>query len=152
MTRWTHPALGLIALWQGVMLGLSFLGVWGEPITLPDAMSRRYATNFDTLVLKRHPDPVLCESLALCYWASKPAEVDVASFTQAARKGARPGSDLTHLFEAHYFSMIQLAPNSALMDPSPLWLPLVRNYYLEHQDRNGLFLIPRTDPLPALHH
>ncbi len=147
LMRWTYPALGVTAMLQGVMLALSFLGVWSGHPTLPEAMGSRYATNFDTLAIKRQQGPVLCENLALCYWASKPAEVDVVSFTQAVQKGVRPGRDLTHLFEAHYFSMIQLQNNSALTEPSPLWLPLVRNYYLEHQDRNGLFLIPRTGPI-----
>ena len=147
VTGWTWPALGVTAVLQSLLLVLAFLGVWAQNPSLPEVMGRRYATNFDTLVIKRHRDPVLCETLALCYWASKPAEVDVLSFTQAAQKGARPGSDLTHLFESHYFSMIQLSPDSALMAPSPLWLPLVRNYYLEHQDRNGLFLIPRFEPI-----
>jgi hypothetical protein len=146
VTCWTYSALGVTAVLQGAMLALSFLGVWGERPTLPEAMGSRYATNFDTLVIKRHPDPVLCETLALCYWASKPGEADVFNLTQAIRQGARPGTDLTHLFESHYFSMIQLAPGSVLMPPSPLWLPLVRNYYLEHQDRNGMFLIPRFEP------
>jgi len=147
VTRWTYPLLSLTALLEGLMLTLAFVGVWGEHPTLPEAMGSRYAVNFDTLLIKRHPDPVLCETLALCYWASKPAEVDVFNLTQAIRAGARPQSDLTHLFETHYFSMIQIQSNSVLMPPSPLWLSLVRNYYLEHQDRNGIFLIPRFDPL-----
>jgi len=147
LTPWTWPVLGFTASLQGALLGLSFLGVWGERPALPEAMGSRYATRFDTLVIRRHPDPVLCESLALCYWASKPGEVDVVGLTQAIRQGARPSTDLTRLFESHYFSMIQLAPDSVLMPPSPLWLPLVRNYYLEHQDRNGMFLIPRFEPI-----
>jgi hypothetical protein len=147
LTRWSYPALGFTALLQGLMLALGFLGVWGQLPTLPEAMGGRYAVNFDTLLIKRHPDPVLCESLALCYWASKPGEVDVVTLTEAIAKGARPAGDLTHLFETHYFSMIQLSPHSLLTPPSPLWPALVRNYYLEHQDRNGLFLIPRFDPL-----
>jgi hypothetical protein len=40
--------------------------------------------------------------------------------------------------------MIQLAPGSVFFPPSPLWGAVVRNYYLEHQDKNGLFLIPRS--------
>jgi hypothetical protein len=146
-TGWTYPALGFTAAVQCLMLVLGFLGVWAQAPSLPEVMGRRYATNFDTMVIKRHRDPVLCETLALCYWASKPAEVDVVNLTQAIAQGARTPGDLTHLFESHYFSMIQLQPRSALMEPSPLWLPLVRNYYLEHQDRNGLFLIPRFEPI-----
>ena len=149
VTGLTHPALGAVALLQIVMLAVSFLGVWGENPSLPEAMGRRYATNFDTLVLKRHPDPVLCENLALCYWAGQPPQVDVVRLhpgEPAQAPGRAPISPACWMPE-HYFSMIQLAPNSALTEPSPLWLPLVRNYYLEHQDKNGLFLIPRFEPI-----
>jgi hypothetical protein len=39
--------------------------------------------------------------------------------------------------------MIQLQPRSVFSPPSPLWPAILRNYYLEHKDKNGLFLIPR---------
>ena len=45
--------------------------------------------------------------------------------------------------------MIQLQPRSVFFPPSPLWAAIARNYYLEHQDRNGQFLIPREDVLPG---
>jgi hypothetical protein len=70
-------------------------------------------------------------------------QVDAFGISQAFQRGVRPQSDLTRLLDAHAFSMIQLAPRSLFASPSPLWPAILRNYYLEHQDKNGLFLIPR---------
>ena len=132
------------------MLVLALLGVWALRPSLPDLMGTRYATRYDTGVIARHPDPVLCETLALCYWAGREPQVDVFGFSQAVARGRRPATALTRLLDAHYFRMIQLAPGSVFSPSSRFWPAILRNYYLEHQDRNGLFLIPRTDPLAGL--
>ena len=145
--RWTYPGLGFVALLQSVMLVLSFLGLWAARPSLPELMGTRYATRYDTALLAGHRDPVMCESLALCYWAGRKPQVDAFGISQQFQRGMRPTSDLTRLLERRAFSMIQLQPNSIFAAPSPLWAAIVRNYYLEHQDRNGLFLIPRDAPL-----
>jgi hypothetical protein len=147
--RWTFAGLGLVAGLQAVMLVLSFLGLWALRPALPELMGSRYATRYDIHVLAQRPEPVMCESMALCYWAGHSAQVDAFGIDQAFRRGARPDSDLTRLLDAQQFSMIQLQPRSIFAWPSPLWLAIARNYYLEHQDKNGMFLIPRDTPLPA---
>ena len=141
--RWPLPAFGFVAGFQAVMLVLAFLGIWALRPSLPDLMGTRYATGYDTAIIARHKDPVLCETLALCYWAGRVPQVDAFGISQAFQRGVRPQSDLTRLLDAHAFSMIQLAPRSLFASPSPLWPAILRNYYLEHQDKNGLFLIPR---------
>jgi hypothetical protein len=144
---WTFPALAFVAGLQAVMLVLSFLGLWASRPALPELMGLRYASVYDERLLARQGDPVMCETLALCYWAGKPGEVDMFGTGQAFARNVRPARDLTRLFDEKYFTMIQLQPRSALGPASPVWPSLVRNYYLEHQDRNGLFLIPRYTPL-----
>jgi hypothetical protein len=140
---WTIPGVSFVAGFQAVMLVLALLGIWALRPSLPDLMGTRYATRYDTGVIARRKDPVLCESLALCYWAGRTPQVDAFGITQAFARGARPSTDLTVLLDAHAFSMIQLQPRSVFFPPSPLWAAIVRNYYLEHEDKNGLFLIPR---------
>ena len=142
--RWTPAGTAFVASFQAAMLVLALLGVWALRPSLPELMGTRYATRYDTAVIARHKDPVLCESLALCYWAGRTPQVDSFGVTQAFARGKRPGTDLTRLLDAHAFSMIQLQPRSIFFPPSPLWDAIVRNYYLEHEDKNGLFLIPRT--------
>jgi hypothetical protein len=142
-TRWAFPGLGFVAALQAVMLVLSFLGLWALRPSLLELMGSRYATRYDIGVIARHRDPVLCETLALCYWAHRAPQVDAFGINQAFQRGTRPTGELTRLLDAHAFSMIQLQPRSLFAQPSPLWGAVVRNYYLEHQDKNGLFLITR---------
>jgi hypothetical protein len=144
---WRFPALAFVAGLQAVMLVFSFLGSWAARPSLPELMGSRYATHFDIGVLANQKNPVMCETLALCYWAGRTPQVDAFGFVQAFRRGVRPASDLTQLLDKRAFSMIQLQPNSYFVPPSPLWNAFLRNYYLDHQDRNGLFLIPRDQAI-----
>ncbi len=145
--RGTLPALAFTLALQGVMLVLSFFGQFASRPSLPELMGTRYATQYDTGFVARHGDPVMCESLALCYWAGRKAEVDAFSFHQAVETGTRPGGDLVRLIDRQAFSLIQLQPRSYFGPPSPFWTAIERNYYLDHQDKNGLFLVPRDEPL-----
>ncbi len=89
MSRWTFPAMGFVAGFQAVMLVLAFLGIWALRPSLPDLMGTRYATRYDTAMIARHKDPVLCETLALCYWAGRePRSMPSAS---ARRSSAASG-------------------------------------------------------------
>jgi hypothetical protein len=145
--RWNFPLLGGVAAWQSVMLVLSFLGLFASRPSLLDLMASRDATRQDVALLARQRDPVICESLALCYWAGRARTLDAFGFSQQVRRGVRPASDLTHLLDAHAFPMIQLQPRSLLASPSSFWEAIARNYQLEHQDQNGQFLIPRDQRL-----
>ncbi len=151
---WTFPALGLVAGLQAVMLVLSFLGLWALRPALPELMASGDATRHDVAVLAQRLQPVMCETLALCYWAGHSAQVDAFGITQAFARQVRDPRDLTRLLDARAFRMIQLQPRSIFAPPSPLWGAIMRNYHLEHQDRNGLFLIPRDrkPPVRALAH
>jgi hypothetical protein len=146
-TRWTYPALAFTLLLQSVMLVLSFLGLFAARPSLPELLGTRYATQYDTAFVAHHADPVMCESLALCYWAGRTAQVDAFSLDQAFKTGARPESDLTGLIRRRAFSLIQLQPRSDFGPPSAIGDTIGRNYYLDHQDRNGQFFLPRDEPL-----
>jgi hypothetical protein len=148
--RWTPSAIAFTALLQSVMLVLSFLGFWISRPSPLELLGTRYATGYDTELIAGRAEPVMCETLALCYWAHRKPQVDAYGFRQAVLKGARPASDLTRLMDRQAFSLIQLQPDSNFGPSSPLWDAIARNYYLHHQDRNGLFLIPRDQPLTRL--
>jgi hypothetical protein len=146
--RWTAPALAFTLLLQSVMLALSFFGLFAARPSLPELLATRDATQSDTDFIARHAEPVMCESLALCYWAGRGAQVDAFGFRQAVATGARQESDLAGLIDRRAFRLIQLQPRSYFGPPSPLWRAIMRNYSPDHQDQNGLFLIPRGEPLP----
>jgi hypothetical protein len=148
--RWTYPVMALTAFLQSAMLVLSLLGFWISRPSILELLGTRYATSYDTEVIASHPEPVMCETLALCYWAHRKPQVDAFALRQAVLSGARPASDLTRLMDRQAFSLIQLQPDSNFGPSSPFWDAIARNYYLHHQDRNGLFLVPRDQPLTRL--
>lgn len=87
--------------------------------------------------------PALCEQLSLCYWADKPAEVDVFNMSEQFKTGARSDDGLAGLVRARHFAVIQLDS----LEPFALG-PKIRNaldgaYRVHHIDDNGVFLIPR---------
>ncbi|HEY3637076.1 MAG TPA: glycosyltransferase family 39 protein [Rhizomicrobium sp.] len=97
----------------------------------------------DIAFLQARKGPAICETLAYCYWAGKPASVDVFNLDQQLRTGRRNPSPFVSLLEAHHFSAIELDET----EPFPL-PPLVRsailfNYRLDHTNDDGAFLIPR---------
>ena len=81
--RWTFPALGFTALLQGGLLALSFLGLFLARPSLPELLGTRYATQYDIALVAQRADPVMCESLALCYWAGRKPQVDAFALRQA---------------------------------------------------------------------
>ncbi len=141
--RFTPAGLGLGALTLGVMLALSFAGLWASRPSLPELMGSRTVTAHDIGLVAQQPGPVLCETLALCYWAGKKPQVDAFGFHQAVLQGRRNPQDLTRFLDARAFSLIQLQPRSVFETSPVVQDAIARNYQLEHQDKNGLFLIPR---------
>ena len=87
--------------------------------------------------------PALCEMLSLCYWAGKPAEVDVFNLEQAYLTGARSDAPLVKAIETRQFAVIQLEE----MTPFPLTpsirAALQRNYRFFRTDDDRVFLEPR---------
>ena len=97
----------------------------------------------DVAFLTIAPGPALCESLALCYWADKPAEVDVFNLAEASKTGARNEQVLIDALNRRRYSAVQFAS----LDPFPLGekarAALLANYRVHHIDDNGVFLRPR---------
>lgn len=93
--------------------------------------------------LAAHHGRVLCENLALCYWAGKPAEVDFFSLSERTLR--RPGSEdeLLQLVEGHRFGVAQIDDPThelgARFDAA-----MRRNYVLDHKGRWGSFLVVGT--------
>ena len=84
----------------------------------------------------------LCETLALCFWAGAPAEVDLFTWGYRVRRGISRPEDLEALLAAHYFAAVQLEPPGRI--DSRFYDALARSYRLHHVDRYGSFLVPRT--------
>jgi hypothetical protein len=97
----------------------------------------------DIAFLKAHPGPALCEMLSFCYWAGKPATVDVFNTSQAFRTGRANDKPLRRLIGARRFSVIQLNPDSGSPLGAAIAAEMARSYRLDHQDDFGRFYVPR---------
>jgi hypothetical protein len=96
----------------------------------------------DVRFLTERHGAVFCETLALCFWAGAPPEVDLFGWAADVRSGRGRSEDLEALLTAHYFSAVQVEPPGRI--DSHFYDVLTRNYQVHHADRFGSFLVPRT--------
>lgn len=94
----------------------------------------------DIAFIKSRPGPALCQDLALCQWAGKPAQVDVFHIGQQIKTGARDPNPLTRMIAARHFTSLQLNDLDAM--GVQLREAIAANYRVDHRSANGTFLIP----------
>jgi hypothetical protein len=97
----------------------------------------------DIVFLAARPGPVLCETLSFCYWAHKPATVDVFNTGQAFETGVRSDAELVRMIEARRFAAIQFDPDSSDPLGDNVRRAMERRYRLDHADDYGAFYVPR---------
>jgi hypothetical protein len=111
---------------------------WFQPMREETALAAR-----DISFLRAHPGPVICESLAFCYWAGKPASVDVFNLGQQLRTGAREPDSFLRLIRTRRFSAIELDETDPFPLPEMVRAAISHNYRLDHTDDEGSILVPR---------
>jgi hypothetical protein len=126
---------GLTLAYDGEWLGRDF---WLHPARDEAAMA---AADID--FLKAHDGPALCEMLSLCYWAGKPAEVDVFNLGQAFATRARSDDALVRLIEGRRFRAVQFDSMDEFALGPRVKDAFARNYRVDHEDDDGVFLVPR---------
>jgi len=97
----------------------------------------------DIAFLQSRNGPALCEMLSLCYWAGKPATVDVFNIGEAFDAGARSDGELTAMIDARRFAVIQFNPDSPYSLGQNVHDAVARAYRLAREDDNGDFYVPR---------
>lgn len=106
-------------------------------------------TRSDVDYLARHDGPVLCENLALCYWARKGFLYDAFNMGQAYRNGARDEQQLLSLLQTRRIGVIQLdnvTDNISDRFDDAFHQALDGNYVLDRHDLNRFFFVPRRAP------
>jgi hypothetical protein len=101
------------------------------------------AAQQDIRFLKVHSGPAMCEMLAFCYWAGKPAEVDVFNTGQQFAAHSRSDGTLIQMLGRHRFAAVQLDTLSPFALGDHVHLALNRSYRIDHTNDDGVFLIPR---------
>jgi hypothetical protein len=100
------------------------------------------AARDDVAIIASTQGRAFCEDLALCFWAGKPAEVDVFNTQQRILVGSLRGDDLVRLLDARYYAIVELSspgrPLGAAFDAA-----LARNYRLRREGGDRHLFVPR---------
>jgi hypothetical protein len=98
----------------------------------------------DIAFLRGHAGPAICETLPLCYWAGKPASVDVFNLGQAYATGARSDKALIEQLDHRRFAVLEFESLSPFQLGDNVLRAVRRNYRLERSSDNGVFFTPLT--------
>lgn len=147
---------------QVVPLGALLLALLLDPLLqapdrllrLPDVLAQHArweaGSDEDVAFLASTPDPVICETLALCFWAGKAPSVDLFNSRELFRGGHVDEETLLARVEAGEFAVVQLTALAPGRDDervsAHLALALQRHYVVDHVGTNGVFLRPRSTP------
>lgn len=128
-------AAGIVMNWDDTWLDRDF---WLHPMAEEAAMARS-----DIALLKTHEGPALCEMLSLCYWAGKGTQADVFNLGQAYATHSRSDDTLVRLLDARYYKSIQFDSLDDFALTPRVKQTLLRDYRIDHQNDEGVFLLPR---------
>lgn len=119
---------------------------WGSPrFWLDPRWAEVESTAREVEFIAAHPGPVLCENLALCYWAGKPAEVDFFNLSERILREPGAGDELLRRLDSGGFALAQIDDPThdlgARFDAA-----IARTFVLDHKGRWGSLLVPRAAP------
>jgi 6-pyruvoyl-tetrahydropterin synthase related domain len=130
-----HKALAASA----YVLALGF----GLALNWDDVWDRPQAADSEIAFLKAHPGPALCETLSLCYWAGKRAEVDVFNTGQAFAAGARSDAALIRLIVGRRYRAMEFDSMDDFALGPRVKQAVLSSYRVDHESDDGTFLVPR---------
>lgn len=144
----SRPAAVRAAVAAAYVVGIG-LSLPGDPLKLLGSGIRaaEAATRADVAFLAGLEGPVMCETLALCYWAGKPLEVDTFNARQGFLAGGHDEQVLLDLLEAGGFAAIQLTGSDPGRDDERISQAFIdrlhERYRLVRTSANGDFYTPR---------
>jgi hypothetical protein len=124
------PALAIIIF--HALTGSFYPRYWGDDAKL-SATARAIAA------IRAQPGPVACDTLALCYWAGKPAEIDFFAVRQAITTGAKSPSELANALAKRRYTLIAADMDKAFADSPTILQALHANYYAGSSPSLGVF-------------
>ena len=141
--RWSAAA-AIIYIIPLVLLLRSVDGDWGStdfwlhPLREESAVARS-----EIAALRVAREPVLCDMLALCYWAGKAPQVDVFNTDQRLRAGALDARSFIQRINTRDYSIIELETLHPFPLPPDVERAVRRNYEIIRTDDERVFLAPR---------
>jgi hypothetical protein len=129
-----------------------FLRMPSTPIALvtgtyPDLASSEREVKEDVSYLAARPGPVICENLALCYWAGKELAYDPFAMRQSFATGRRSESEFLETLSQKRYTVIQLEDFSMNRDDTrfsaAFMTALGKSYDLDRRSASGGFFLPK---------
>lgn len=115
--------------------------------TAHELAQREMRAKRDIAYISEQKGPVLCETIALCYWGKKPFDADILVIRRKLSTGALPYEEFRSLIDSGYFDALQF--HSGGSTGRTKRLPEAANDYIlqKYQSRpnemGGSFLTPR---------
>ncbi len=128
-------AAGLALSWDNSWLERDF---WFHPLSEEAATARA-----DIAFIESRHGPALCEMLSFCYWAKKSEEVDVFNLGQAYETRKRSDDALVRLLDERHYATIEFDSLDDFALTPRVKQALLRDYGIDHQNDEGVFLVPR---------
>jgi hypothetical protein len=123
------------------------------PRRLDELAGYERITREDVAYLAARPGPAVCEMLALCFWAGKPASVDLFNSQQLFRAEHADEEALLERVARREFAVVQLHSLYFDRDDERVSGQLARalqlHYMTDRISANGVFLRPRRGPAPV---
>jgi hypothetical protein len=147
IARSYRPQLVRAVVAAAYLVGIG-LGLPKESLKLADIAAAEVATRADVAFLAGREGRVLCETLALCYWAGKGLEVDTFTARQGFLVSGHDERVLLDLLASGAFAAIQLTKGGPGRDDeriSPAFMAaLHRHYRPARTSPNGFFFLPSS--------
>jgi hypothetical protein len=96
----------------------------------------------DIEFVRRHDGAALCEDLALCYWAGKPAAVDFFNMHERLRLEPWRVDPLVRRLNDREYGVAQVEDDDRNLGPR-FMEALRRNYRVDHSSQWGTFWVPK---------
>ena len=96
----------------------------------------------DIEFVRRHEGAVLCEDMALCYWAGKSNEADFFNLHERLRREPWRVDPLIRRLNNREFSVADVQDDDRNLGPQ-FTEALKRNYRIDHESQWGVFWVPK---------
>lgn len=127
-----------VAIWQTADPAFATSGYWLQPLREEQELAEK-----DIAFVRSREGPALCETLALCYWAGKKAEVDVFNLGQRYATHTMSDASLVALLAGRRFAMVEFDPDEPFPLTPRVHRALSENYRVDHSNDDGTFFVPR---------
>jgi hypothetical protein len=143
LTTWRRPAVAAVAVAPLVYFGVSDKDWQAAYLDLATVRAEAVQAKADIAFMAAAKGPGLCEMLAFCYWAGKPAAVDMFNIGQAFETGARSDTTIAAAVAAKRYAVIQFDPGEPYALGENVYQALTHSYRLHHSDDFGTFYVPK---------